>query len=149
MSTLHSTDSTQKGGLCPTALDLKSLVPLPDAINFTRAHRSLYPNYAKGFVFDAEIIQGILQQAPEMPEKRLKIYLGAKVSSDGELEWNAVAVLADATNTDWMIPSNGTATAAKTVAAASLTTDIDPEIGGGRPCPEECGDDNDLNHDHP
>ena len=145
MSTLHSTSSTQKG-VCPTGLELKSLVPLPDAINFTRAHRSLYPDYAKGFVFDAAVIQGILQQAPDMPEKRLKIYLGAKVSSGAQLEWNAVAVLADGTNTDWMIPASGSAATAKAVAAASLT-DTDPEIGGGRPCPEECGDDNDLNHD--
>ena len=145
MSTLHSTSGTQKG-VCPTGLDLNNLVPLPDAINFTRAHRSLYPDYAKGFVFDAGIIQAILQQAPEMPEKRLKIYLGAKVSSGAQLEWNAVAVLADGTNTDWMIPASGTATAAKAVAAASLM-DGDPQIGGGRPCPEECGDDNDLNHD--
>jgi hypothetical protein len=140
MSTLHSTDTTQKAQ-CPTGFDLQTLVSLPDAINFTRAHRALYPNYAKGFVFDAGTIQGILQQAPDLPEKRLKIYLGAKVSSGAQLEWNAVAVLADGTNTDWMIPASGAATAAK-----SLTDGV-PQIGGGRPCPEECGDDNDLNHD--
>jgi hypothetical protein len=141
MTTLHSTAGTQKS-LCATALDLSTLVPMPDAINFTRAHRALYPDYAKGFVFDAGIIQNILQQAPELPEKRLKIYLGAKVSSGAQLEWNAVAVLADGENTDWMIPaSGGAATAAKSL------TDGDPQVGGGRPCPEECGDDNDLNHD--
>ena len=145
MTTLHSTDTTQKAQ-CPTALDLQTFVPLPDAVIFARAHRSLYPDYAKGFVFDAGVIQDILQQAPDLPEKRLKIYLGAKVSSGAQLEWNAIAVLADGTNTDWMIPASS-AVAATAVAASSLTDGGDPNIGGGRPCPEECGDDNDLNHD--
>lgn len=109
--------------------DLSTVADLPTACRLTRNFRTLYPNFAKGFVIDKKVLTDLLAQNGGNISG-IKFYIGFDTNS---VFFTAVAVATVGINyDDFSIPTS----------EASSTYSI---LGEVRPCPIHCGKSNALN----
>jgi hypothetical protein len=106
------------------------------AKGYTSAYRSIHPTLAKGFFISKETIHEILAQDSKIDG--LRIYGGVK--NEGGLVYTSVIVAtvpgaAIGTHDDFNVPKSG----------EIISLEAEPIIGEGRPCPYQCGADNELN----